>query len=1354
MTESKSQKKRILRWLARVVLFALVLLGILLVFFTLPPGEKAIKRVVEKRLGHLLAQEVRIGKLETNLFTHLEMRNLQIYKEQSGDTILLLDLGEAKVNYRLIDLLKKPPAIRSLYLEDLLLSVRKDSSGAYNIPLSEPAEKEDSVSHAALIPFVLGKAEVRGATLRYGDDISGLTVSAYDAGLTAEHGGGQTYAFHFRADSAEGRYREIPLTTWEIGLDGRFGTDQVRLDSMAMRLPGLKFAGDVRMKSEGDSTALTGRLFLRGDPAELAQLARGYLLPMLPAIQGDVNLSAEVGGFLDHPRLGVTLDFPTLEVAEIPLRQGLIRAEWEPDLVTMNQLSVQIMKGTISGTASLTTDGLFAARASLQMENIDLAQVWRGVYGDVSPYQGKISGTLEASGRGQDPKNWDLSSDLKLSQLSYASKPVSDLSTSLSLRGGQAEIRLRQADSEIAATAALQDQKLKGEFSGRLEQLEPLAGLFDLQELSGAAEIKGTLAGELDSPEISAEIRGEKIAYQDFPVDSLTVNALYRGGEIYVSDCRFGGELDPIDTLRPPFGISGLTGKITYTGSAGGRLDSLKGDVAVNLLQLSYGGIDFDRGLIAAVLENQRLQLLSLELRGDSLLIRGTGEFDLSSAKGTGEIGLTKSAGPQTDSLDFLRPAGSLMGTFDLSNPDRMRLKLQGTQLDLEAVRFLLPQPPDIGGLIRFDLDFSGNLNQPHAQIDFDCSEPRFRSAEMDSVKGHLTFADGRLSYQPLQLYYGSHYAWAKGAVQLERRDDGSYYFSEKSLLQGQAQGQDLDVALLQPFLPQDVQISGRGSYDLSWNGTLSQPHPVGTFRLVDGKVQTQPGAPPFEQINLSCSLQDSILSLDSLSGAVRQTPFWLQAKATLRSHGEFAVQLDLSVSDLGAVTGEGTVSSDSLRFNARIREMNLTTLQPFLPELEDLSGNLNAELSASGQTADPLIEGHLEIRELSFQPAWFDSPLNRGLVKIGFSQNRIRVDTLLMRKDQGVVFVSGSLVHDKGALSSVDLKVSVDDLEINRPKELILVVKSARLGYRSQNSYHLLDGDVVLGESRMLVNFRPQSILPFAQAAQKPARELPSLLQTTKMNVRLRESRNLWVDNNLAHLRLHTELSVIGSPAQPNITGRVVVEEGYVLYLDRKFQVKQGVVDFIDPDRLNPVIDFNAQATVTSYQATEATPYVITLAITGPLDEAVVELTSDPPQDKSNILSLLTIGATREQLGGQDATGKDASLSSVLKERAQSISSQKIAGYTSRKVSSFLGLEQFTIEGNLFRFDNSWGPQLLASKKISPGVEITYITTVGHSNENSFRLDYRLSKHLSLEGQTDQQGRAGMNLKYRLQSK
>jgi hypothetical protein len=356
------------------------------------------------------------------------------------------------------------------------------------------------------------------------------------------------------------------------------------------------------------------------------------------------------------------------------------------------------------------------------------------------------------------------------------------------------------------------------------------------------------------------------------------------------------------------------------------------------------------------------------------------------------------------------------------------------------------------------------------------------------------------------------------------------------------------------------------------------------------------------------------------------------------------------------------------------------------------------------------------------------------------------------MRLAEGVIFVSGNLAHDKGELTHADVRVNVSDVTINRPKELILSVKSAQLSYKDQNGYFLLDGDIVLGESRLLVNFKPQSVLPFARAVERPKPELPSLLQRTRMNVRLRESENIWVDNNLARLRLHTELSATGSPVQPNLSGRVTVEEGYVLYLDRRFKIERGIVDFIDPNKLNPIIDLRAETTVRTYRATEAIPYLIALTLTGPLHEVVVDLSSDPPQDKSNIISLLTIGATREELVGKDAEGKGAS--SALLERAQSLSSQRITGYTSRKVGSLLGLDEFTIEGNLFSRDRNWGPQLLASKKISPRAELTYTTTVGHSNENSFRLDYRLSKHFFLEGQTDQQGRSGMNLKYRLRSR
>ena len=115
------------------VILALVLLSLLML--SLPPGEKFIKGIAEGKLSDLLGQEVRIGSLETNLFSRLQLHDLRIYRVQSTDTIPLLSLGGARIKYRLVDLLRRPLSIGSASLDDLFLSVSRDSSGAYNIPL-------------------------------------------------------------------------------------------------------------------------------------------------------------------------------------------------------------------------------------------------------------------------------------------------------------------------------------------------------------------------------------------------------------------------------------------------------------------------------------------------------------------------------------------------------------------------------------------------------------------------------------------------------------------------------------------------------------------------------------------------------------------------------------------------------------------------------------------------------------------------------------------------------------------------------------------------------------------------------------------------------------------------------------------------------------------------------------------------------------------------------------------------------------------------------------------------------------------------------------------------------------------
>jgi len=50
--------------------------------------------------------------------------------------------------------------------------------------------------------------------------------------------------------------------------------------------------------------------------------------------------------------------------------------------------------------------------------------------------------------------------------------------------------------------------------------------------------------------------------------------------------------------------------------------------------------------------------------------------------------------------------------------------------------------------------------------------------------------------------------------------------------------------------------------------------------------------------------------------------------------------------------------------------------------------------------------------------------------------------------------------------------------------------------------------------------------------------------------------------------------------------------------------------------------------------------------------------------------------------------------------------------------------------------------------------MSVTYSTAVGHMNEQKVKLDYKLNDKFSLEGQTDQRGRSGLDLKYKLKFK
>ena len=271
------------------------------------------------------------------------------------------------------------------------------------------------------------------------------------------------------------------------------------------------------------------------------------------------------------------------------------------------------------------------------------------------------------------------------------------------------------------------------------------------------------------------------------------------------------------------------------------------------------------------------------------------------------------------------------------------------------------------------------------------------------------------------------------------------------------------------------------------------------------------------------------------------------------------------------------------------------------------------------------------------------------GKMKIFFEDQNVRIDTVSCNINEGKLFAFGTLEHEGLHLKKAIMDAQIAGVKYRYSDVGSFLLKNASLRYEKIDDAADFSGIIRFDEARVPVNFRPQSLLPFARNVSRPKSRLSETLGSIRLNLQVKESDKLWIDNNLARLRLAADVTVLGNPENFKIAGKVNCKEGYLLYLDRKFQVKQGVVDFIDPDRLNPEITLQAVASLKAYQTLEKQEYDITLSINGPLEHAVVDLASEPVLESAGS-ALLTVGATRKSLTDINSTGRKISANEILR--------------------------------------------------------------------------------------------------------
>ncbi|RLB86451.1 MAG: hypothetical protein DRH26_17240, partial [Deltaproteobacteria bacterium] len=237
-------------------------------------------------------------------------------------------------------------------------------------------------------------------------------------------------------------------------------------------------------------------------------------------------------------------------------------------------------------------------------------------------------------------------------------------------------------------------------------------------------------------------------------------------------------------------------------------------------------------------------------------------------------------------------------------------------------------------------------------------------------------------------------------------------------------------------------------------------------------------------------------------------------------------------------------------------------------------------------------------------------------------------------------------------------------------------------------------------------------------------------LIENTSLNIDVDYKKPFVVDNNIAFILLEPNVNISGTAGNPVITGRAKIIEGIIIYRKKEFQIEKGIIDFVDPYKIDPDIDLAAK--------TRIRDWTITLKISGKTDNLKFQLFSEPAESNEDILSLLIVGKTTKELGKSSA----GSYTNILTDKAADIIEKSVEESTP--------LDSFKVG-----YSGSKGSNVSVTlgKKLSKRLEITYsMETEDQETVQTNAAEYRILENVMLKAFNDSKGDFGTEVILKLE--
>lgn len=926
-------------------------------------------------------------------------------------------------------------------------------------------------------------------------------------------------------------------------------------------------------------------------------------------------------------------------------------------------------------------------------------------FGAVIPCTGRIEPTIEINCKGKLENAW-----VKIDP--NPKKPLFEL------EGARADGEFKITNQNVTYSASIAAGKSSATTSGvvdyqkgfKIQYESPLARFADMKQtlgfdFKGEVGLKGTTEGSSKSGVFSMALTGKEIWFEQFGVGDVKTTLNYKKGILTFHD--FAGKFNQSHYLAQM------------------RVDLTKDRLEVQ------GRSPFLALEDLQVILSKRVPFpVTLEGNG-SAIFRVQGPFELSQMSANVDSSFFRGSvsGDSFDQFHF---------SFDAINGNLKTDRIQLVKGNSTAT---------LKGTLSPTGELNAHLTTRNVQIDQSENFNRLKT----NVAGTLN-AESTLKGKLLDPQIDTRGALTN--VQIgERNGPNSSFVANWNLrvLTGEANiiGDAIKTKFIWPF-----QENRPYSFDVEtkdWN-----------FAQFFGVV-TDPSRSLTHATSLTSTLhlEGTQKDLKSTSGELAVQKLMVRnGPSSIENHAPLSIKIRNGVisTENFALSGENNSLKITSR-DSRVGELNmnldgridLLIAQILTPFLEDLRGQLSFNINLTGPATSPQFAGSAFVQNGFVRLKAFPHPFEQLNADLFFSQNKLLVNSLKGRLAGGLLSGSGQIEFNSTTDIPIEIRGAIQDSVFTVPEGMTtrgsgdFFIQGRAFPYTLGGNFLVANGSLdkkINATESGAVSVRPSPYLPkfLAEKRFSPI--------TFDLNATLQSPMKVTIEmpQILIEAGVEGRINIKGPPDETAMTGRLTLTRTSKLTVrSNVFEITSGSVEYKSSPPQNPEINVTAESRITVLnKESEEREYDVFARFTGAAQSPNINMSSQPPIAERELLSLVTLGYMNEaDKINNDVDNPSAQASSTGYQIGSQFINEQLG--INKKLEKTLGLE-FDYASSFDATDQAARHTFMLKKQWSPRFGTTASRSVGASDTNNVRANYKLNKNMSVIGHWEGREQSGAN--------